>query len=395
MSGDSRWPAWFDPDDDRLARAAWSRLAEPGDEEAWRFVAEHGAGVALRLLAESDSRVRPRWWVRWEHTDPRRDLRVLERFGGRWIVPGDAQWPLRLDDLQQRRPFGLWVRGPLDLADACARSVAVVGARTATYYGRDLAAGIATGCADAGYTTVSGGAYGIDAAAHRAALAVDGVTVTVLACGIDRAYPRGNERLLEQIAEVGCLVSEVPPGSAPTRWRFLERNRLIAALTAGTVVVEAAWRSGAQNTARHALGLGRPLGACPGPVTSALSAGCHRLLREGAVCVCDAGEVLELVAPIGEQLTLDPDLTPTVLDALRPEQRRVYEALPVRTPASMDSVARHAGLEPRAVERVLARLAALDLAEQFGGRWLRGAGKPSCELSRAAGAVIATRGRSI
>jgi DNA processing protein len=386
MSGGSRWPAWFDPDDDRLARAAWSRLAEPGDEEAWGFVAEHGAGEALRLLADSGGRVRPRWWVRWAHTDPRRDLWVLERFGGRWIVPGDAQWPLRLDDLQQRRPFGLWVRGRLDLADACARSVAVVGARTATYYGRDLAAGIATGCADAGYTTVSGGAYGIDAAAHRAALAVDGVTVAVLACGIDRAYPRGNERLLEQIAEVGCLVSEVPPGSAPTRWRFLERNRLIAALTAGTVVVEAAWRSGAQNTARHALGLGRPLGACPGPVTSALSAGCHRLMREGAVCVCDAGEVLELVAPIGEQLALDPALTPTMLDALRPEQRRVFEALPVRRPASMDSIARHAGLEPRAVERVLARLAALDLAEQSGGRWLRGAGKPALQPSRAVGA---------
>ncbi len=363
---------WFDPEDDRTARAAWSRLAEPGDEQAWNYVAEFGAGVALRHLAEGGHQVEARWRVRWEQTDPRRDLRVLERFGGQWIVPGDAQWPARLDDLQQRRPFGLWVRGPLTLADACRRSVAVVGARTATYYGRDLAGAIVTGCADAGYTTVSGGAYGIDAAAHRAALAVDGATVAVLACGVDRAYPRGNERLLEQVAELGCLVSEVPPGSAPTRWRFLERNRLIAALTSGTVVVEAAWRSGAQNTARHALGLGRPLGACPGPVTSALSAGCHRLLREGgAVCVCDAAEVLELVAPIGEQLTLDPDPAPSVLDRLGPEQRRVFEALPVRKPAGLDSVARHAGLEPRAVAAVLARLAALELAEQPGGRWVR------------------------
>lgn len=368
-------PAWYDPDDERTARMVWSRLLEPGDEDGSAFVDRHGPGPALRRVVEdgvADAEVRPRWLVRLDHTDPGRDLAVMTSFGGTVLIPGDPAWPPGLDDLQAARPLCLWVRGPLEPAAACRRSVAVVGARAATYYGRDLTAVITVGCAEAGFTVVSGGAYGIDAAAPRAALAAEGPTVAVLACGVDRYYPRGHERLLARIAEEHLLISEVPPGSAPTRWRFLQRNRLIAAMTSATVVVEAAWRSGALNTAGHARGLGRPVGACPGPVGSALSAGCHRLLREGATCVTDAAEVIELAAAIGETW---PEPPPTPLadhDGLDQLHLRTLDAVPVRRPASLDAIARSAGLEPEPVRRALGRLVSDGLVRAREGWFVRG-----------------------
>jgi DNA processing protein len=371
-------PAWYDPEDERRARAAWSRLVEPGDTQARQFLDDHGPGPALRLLVEGGppaspdvARVQPRWRVRLDQVDPVRDLAGMARCGGRVVIPGDDEWPLRLDDLAAARPLCLWVRGPAHLGEACARSVAVVGARTSTYYGQDLTAGIVTGCADAGFTVVSGGAYGIDGAAHRAALATEGATVAVLACGVDRFYPRGHERLLAEITERYAVVSEVPPGSAPTRWRFLERNRLIAAMTSATVVVEAGWRSGAQNTAGHALELGRPVGACPGPVTSAMSAGCHRLLRRGATCVCDASEVLELAGAVGEFTADEPATPAAVHDDLSPDQVQTLDFVPLRSPRSLDVISRNAALEPATARRALAHLAALGLVEQVAGRWVR------------------------
>src|SRR5690606_18729050 len=237
-----------------------------------------------------------RWAPRLDGLDPRRELRVLERLGGELLVPGDAGWPVGLDDLGPVRPLALWVRGNRDLAALAERSVAVVGARACTDYGRHVTGEIAAGLAARGFTVVSGGAYGIDAAAHRAAVVSGGPTVAFLAGGVDRFYPAGNTELLrEVVGSGGAVVSEVPPGSVPSRVRFLLRNRLIAAVAGATVVVEAAWRSGSLSTAVRAAELSRPVGAVPGPVTSMASAGCHRLLRDGAaVCVTDADEVAEL-----------------------------------------------------------------------------------------------------
>ncbi|MBK8076284.1 MAG: DNA-protecting protein DprA [Kineosporiaceae bacterium] len=385
----SRFPQWYDPDDDRGCRVAWSRLIEPGDVAAWAFVAEYGAGEGLRLLIDRGAAapgVHERWLVRLSQVDPVRDLTVAARFGGGVLVPGDPDWPVGLDDLGISRPVCLWVRGPMPVAPSCARSVAVVGARTATYYGTDLTSSIVLGCVEAGFTVISGGAYGIDAAAHRVALAAQGRTLAVLANGIDRFYPSGNDRLLRQVAEQGCVLSEVPPGSSPTRFRFLQRNRLIAAMATTTVVVEAAWRSGAQNTANHALGLGRPVGACPGPVTSALSAGCHRLLRNGAVCVCDAGEVVELASAIGDAVAPEPVVVPEPHDGLTAEQLRVYEFVPVRKPVSLDAISRSAGLEPATVRPVLAWLVGHGLVIGVHGHWVRSP-RPSRDSSRGSRAL--------
>jgi DNA processing protein len=205
------------------------------------------------------------------------------------------------------RPYALWLRGEADLRYCCLQSVSIVGARAASAYGQHVGTELAAALAARGWTVVSGAAYGVDACAHQGALAADGVTIAVLACGVDHAYPPGHYDLLASIAAQGVLVSEWPPGRTPNRLRFLTRNRVIGALTRGTVVVEAGLRSGALNTARHARDLHRPVMAVPGPVTSEVSAGCHKMIREwGAVCVTSAHDVLELLAPLGETSAYGP-----------------------------------------------------------------------------------------
>ena len=228
-------------DDDRLARAVLSRLAEPGDLRVRRVVAEVGAVEVVELLrAERDlDGVLTDVAQRLRHIDPQRDLDEAAAHGIRYVVPGDAEWPDQVEaldrcdpvDRQGGAPLGLWVRGPLSLAEATRLSVAVVGSRSATTYGADVAGELAYGLAQAEVCVVSGAAFGIDAAAHRGALAAKAPTVAVLACGVDRAYPAGHHSLLEHIAETGVVVSELPPGCAPTRLRFLTRNRVIAALS--------------------------------------------------------------------------------------------------------------------------------------------------------------------
>jgi DNA processing protein len=368
-------PAWFDPTDDRTARAVWSRLTEPGDLVAAAFVERHGpAGALRRVLAagDADRDVMGRWCSRLAGADPRRDLAVLRRFGGRLVVPGDAEWPEALDPLGDRRPFCLWVRGPHNLAAASSRAVALVGARASTQYGETLARELAFGCAEQGVTVVSGAAYGIDAAAHYGALAAAGRTVAVLACGVDRAYPRGNGPLLDRIALDGVIVSEVPPGSSPTRNRFVHRNRLIAALASATVVVEAGWRSGASITAGEAAELARPVGAVPGPVTSAASAGCHRLLREGSICVTGVGDVLELVDPIGAvDAPPRPRPPPAVHDDLPEEDVRVLDALPLGRSVPEARLLDPAGLDRATLSASLGRLELLGLAERGRAGWRR------------------------
>lgn len=365
-------------DGEREARAVWSRIAEPGDAAAHALVAREGAVEALeRVRAELPEG----HWAQRLRRLPARFLAASDS-AIRVVVPGDAEWPPSLNDLDAAAPFCLWLRGGLELAAAAATSVAIVGARSSTAYGEYVAGELGIGCTAAGYTVVSGAAYGIDGAAHRGALACPGPTIAVLACGVDRAYPRGHESLLGRIVSTGLLVSEVPPGSSPTRWRFLQRNRLIASLTRATVVVEAARRSGALGTARRAIDLGRDVAAVPGPVTSAASAGCHELLRAGATCVTTTEDVVELLRPIGEQLRLDDgqvlegrprpgELPSAVHDGLAPELLRVLDAIPVKSWASSESIALVAGIDASRALSGLGRLESRGLARRSAHGWRR------------------------
>jgi DNA processing protein len=285
------------------------------------------------------------------------------------VVPGDEEWPGGLDDLAVP-PWCLWVRGPAHLARSVRRSVSVVGARAATAYGEHVAAELGAGLAQRGWTVVSGAAFGIDAAAHRGVLAMDGLTVACLAGGVERAYPAAHAALIERVLEAGAVLSEVPPGAAPMRSRFLARNRVIAALTAGTVVVEAGLRSGSLSTARHAVELGRHVAVVPGPVTSAVSAGCHEAVRSGlAVLVTSAEEVVELVGDLGADACAEPRGEERPGDDLDEREARVLDALPASRPVDLDGVAVLAALDPRSVRAALARLEEAGLVDGADGRW--------------------------
>jgi DNA processing protein len=265
------------------------------------------------------------------------------------VLPGDRDWPSGLDDLGRHAPIVLWRRGAQAFADAPARSIALVGARAATGYGEHVTMEASAGLVERGFAIISGAAYGIDGMAHRAALATHGSTIAFLAGGVDRFYPAGHDALLTRIAQEGAVFSEVPCGSAPTKWRFLQRNRLIAAAAEATIVVEAGRRSGSLNTAGHAAALGRPLGAVPGPVTSPTSAGCHRLIRDyDAVCVTSAQEMAELVDGVSEQEELGQMMAEPTSD-----QVRVLDALSARAPRDVSDIASRCGLSTAAVTAVL------------------------------------------
>ena len=368
-------------DQDRLARLALTRVTEPGSRPVFRAVEEIGARAVWAALRTGracpalspDARAAAS--ARAEGYDPADDLARLRAAGARLLVPGDAEWPgdrLGWPDgaLPDAPPLALSVRGPHPLGAATARSVAVVGARAATAYGVHVAGELARGLAERGVAVVSGGAYGIDAAAHVGALTAEQApTLAVLACGVDVAYPRGNDRLLARLAEQHLVVSELPAGSGPTRARFLVRNRLIAALTLGTVVVEAAHRSGSLATADRARSLSRHVMAVPGPVTSALSAGCHALLRNGASCVTSPDDVLELVGVLGADAAA-PQRGPTSLrDELSETVRRVLDAVPVRGGAGEAALARDAGVTTLVVQQVLPPLLVHGLVERTPQGW--------------------------
>jgi DNA processing protein len=312
-------PAWGGPvtrppDDDRVARAMLTWLAEAADpllaellqvlEPAGVLAAIRSgslpAGAADGLTRHGAAVLRPAL-ARWDARMAAIPVDAVDRHaadGIRLVCPDDPEWSAQLDDLGTGRPYALWVRGTADLRSCCAQSVALIGARAATAYGAHVCTEIATGLSRHGRAIVSGGAYGIDACAHRGALAAGGVTMAVLACGPDIAYPREHRDLLAAIAGNGAVISEWPPGTRPARMRFLLRNRVTAALASGTVVIEATPRGGTLATARHAENLGRPLMAVPGPVTSATSEGCHALIREGrAACVTSAADVIAEIPP--------------------------------------------------------------------------------------------------
>ncbi|MFI9614228.1 DNA-processing protein DprA [Streptomyces sp. NPDC052023] len=375
-------------DDEVLGRVLLTRVLEPGDEVAGRWVRELGAGEVVRRLRGAGAPLTGVSARRWEglrtragRAEPERDLEVARAAGVRFVCPGEAEWPGQLDDLGDGRPLGLWVRGPAGLRMWALRSVAVVGARACTEYGAHMAVTLAAGLAERGWVVVSGGAYGVDGAAHRGALGAGGATVAVLACGVDRPYPPGHARLLGRIAEQGLVVGELPPGDHPTPSRFIVRNRVIAALTRGTVVVEAALRSGSLVTARAAQRLGRHTMGVPGPATSAQSAGVHELLRGEATLVTDAAEVVELVGDMGE---LAPARRGPVLprDLLPPAARRVLAALPGHGEATAQDIA---GGVPTTADDAIARLyelRALGYVERHGDGW---------KLTRQA--MISLRGR--
>lgn len=306
------------------------------------------------------------------------DLEILKSRGGRLVTLDDEEWPglafasfngAPVRDKQQgRAPLVLWAIGPLRLDEISERAAAIVGTRASTAYGEHVAADLSAGLAEHEVAIVSGGAYGIDGAAHRAALAADGMTVAVLAGGVDVLYPAGHSALLHRIAGTGLLVSEYPPGVRPARHRFLTRNRLVAALSGATVVVEAGIRSGAASTAAWARALGRVVCAVPGPITSSASTGCHVLLRAGAELVTRADEIREIIGRAGE-LADDEPHPADALDTLTDTERQVYEALPGRGTRTPDEIAVAAGLPAAAILGPLAMLEIAGLVQRQDGRW--------------------------
>lgn len=310
-----------------------------------------------------------RWQVRLAEVPSAQEMAGFCRDGIRLACPGDPEWPAQLADLGDGQPYALWLRGSADLRFSCLRSVAIVGSRAATAYGSYVASEFAASVAARGWAVISGGAYGVDAAAHRGALGASGVTVAVLACGVDVPYPAGHKDLLDAVAAQGVVVSEWPPGRNATRLRFLVRNRVIAALAPGTLVVEAGRRSGALNSARHARDLNRRLMAVPGPVTSDLSAGCHRIIRDWqGTLVTSVAEVIECLSPVAAGSGQAP--APVLArDQLDPSTAAVLDALPSRGGMSTIQVARRAGLDTRTVLGCLGSLASAGFAERCDRGW--------------------------
>jgi len=368
-------------DEVRLARAYLMRVAEPPAPALAGLVARCGPVRAARLVR--DAEVSP---TAAAETEARRDLdhaaddlAAAAAVGARLVVPEDEewpQWPFAAFALAAARgvtwavaPLGLWVNGSRRLDELAAAAVAVVGARAATAYGEHVATGLGHELVDHGLTVVSGAAYGIDGAAHRGAIAAGGPTLAVLGCGIDHGYPSGHVGLLRRIAEHGAVVSEYAPGTPPARHRFLVRNRLIAALSDGTVVVEAGGRSGARNTAGAARELGRVVMAVPGPITSAMSRGCNQLIRDAAaVAVTGVPDVIESVSRLGA--ADDGDASPVRhTDGLDPAELRVHEALRPRAARSAEWIAREAGVGLGQVRAVLPMLEHRGLARRAGAGW--------------------------
>jgi len=399
-----------------LARAGLTYLAEPGDPALGALLGicepeEILASIKADMLPGTgpgcgDSpasraaleRALARWRIRLPKLPGDADIAGACRDGVRLVCPGDPEWPSGLDQLGPARPYALWLRGNADLRHRCQRSVSVVGSRAATGYGAHVAGEIAADLAERGWAVVSGGAYGIDAAAHRGALATQGITIAVLACGVDFPYPAGHAELFADIAAHGLVISEWPPGRHPARMRFLVRNRVIAALSCGTVIVEAGERSGALNTARHAAELGKPLMAVPGPVTSAQSAGCHRIIREwGASCVTCAADIIEMLSPLsatdaqapapagsagagsagsrGPATLRGPGPTAPAWDPALPyddldgDSTRVLDALPARGGAGTSTIAVEAGVDLDTVLRCIGVLAGYGFIERGDDGW--------------------------
>ena len=348
-----------------FAEVAWGFLTEPGDRIAGALIRRMGAADSLaRILARPTAsslagdelsgtevaEALARWEPRMDAPALFRSLSTAVSVGATVVRSTDAVWPAGVTDLGDHGPRVLWCRGDITTLPQPSSSVAIVGARASTGYGEHVAMDFAAGLTSRGFTVVSGGAYGIDGMAHRATLACGGSTVAVLAGGIDQLYPAGHDELLRRIIASGVVISEVSPGGAPTRWRFLQRNRLIAAMAGVTVVIEAGHRSGSLNTATHARDLDRPIGVVPGPVTSGASAGCHRLLRTNP-----ATTLVTTVADVAELLGHDP--TAERFDARDSDTViRVLDSLSTTKPRTVDVIAAKAGIDVTMVTATLGSL---------------------------------------
>ncbi len=370
MSDEQRLRAW----------AYLSRVTEAPCAELADLVGQVGPIAAADRVrrGEVSAAVSRRTEARREIDLAAADLDLLQRRGGRLVTPDDDEWPVLSfmsfagapvrDKPEGRAPLALWAIGPLRLDEVTDRAVAIVGTRAATAYGEHVAAELSAGLCEQDVVVVSGGAYGIDGAAHRAALAAEGVTVAVLAGGVDILYPAGHSALLHRISANGLLVSEYPPGVRPARHRFLTRNRLVAAMSGATVVVEAGIRSGAASTAAWARALGRVVCAVPGPVTSSASIGCHALLQAGAELVTRAEDLSEIIGRAGEFADDLPRPTDP-LDGLTGSERLVYEALPGRGARTVDEIAVASGLPAAGVLGPLAVLEIAGLIQHQEGKW--------------------------
>lgn len=355
-------------DEERAARMALACIVDAGDLRLRDRLRVHTAPEVWRSVRTSRSD------DAWTRRAAVLDLRVMEattrRHGLRFIIPGDPDWPTSLGDLDHSdpvsswggAPVGLWVRGDASLAELTADAVAIVGCRASTAYGERIAGELGEGLAAAGTTVVSGGAFGIDAAAHRGALAAEGPTVAVMAGGLDRFYPQGNAALLQKVAEEGLVVSETPPGTSPNRRRFLTRNRLIAGLSAGVVLVEATSRSGTRNTVSWATSCLRVVMAVPGPVSRSTSYLPHQLIRDReAELVTGVGDVREIIAPMGHDL-VERETQPRLLDELDAVQSAVYEALPSRGSRGTGEISLESGVHIQAALVALEELRSRGLA---------------------------------
>lgn len=359
-------------DFERAALIALAHVVEPADRRVGAMVRSHGARVTLARIAQGVSGLPEEDGIRTRlgRFDLGQALDQASRIGARILVRDSDQWPSQLEQLGDAQPFALWVLGAASLRLTAVRSIAMVGARAATPYGEAIARQWAAMLADAGWSVVSGGALGIDGVVHRSVLDCGGMTICVLAGGVDVPYPVAHQGLLSRIADEGLLVSESPLGESVRRRRFLTRNRLIAALTRATVVVEAALRSGTTSTANAANALSRPVLAIPGPVSSPMSAGCHQLIREGsAVLASCPNDILEVVEPIGSHLGPNRATQTSPWDRLPVPQARVLDAMPGKRAIGIDDLVAAAGMAVPDVIRSLGALAGQGLVAPVPGGW--------------------------
>jgi DNA processing protein len=370
-----------------LSYMIWSHIAEPGDLLAGLLVSGIGPVESLKVMRsqdparqavtalrqvthefESESDLEgelveafKRWRGRDNNAAVVRSIEVWKRLGGQIVTPEDSDWPGSLANLGYGQPHALWLRGDRSSLGATARAVAVVGSRNVSSYGQYCAQTIAERLVGNGMAVISGGAYGVDAEAHRGALSADGVTIAVLAGGADRLYPVGNTQLLQEVMRTGCVLAEQPPGNSPTRWRFLQRNRLIAALGQATVVVEMAVRSGAKNTMNHALAIGNDVYAVPGSLVTQTARGCNVAIAEGKAKIVTGFD--ELIADLNDE----PYSLGTEFD-LSPLQQRVLDALH-QTPINVSRISVKAGTTTSETMQALGALEALQLVEPRGAGW--------------------------
>lgn len=377
-----------------FSQIAWSVICEPGDGFAGMMVQALGAKVALvnelqnrsvelvkAQLLDSGLSVaeldryglfekalltgRERWRPRLSFDLVRSAIYAIRKLNGSVITPVNETWPAQLLDLEHHAPMALWLRGSVHSLAQLNRSVAIVGCRGSSSYGEFATQAMVSALVEKGVSVVSGGAYGIDGVAHRATLAMRGNTVAVMAGGVDRLYPTGHQDLLKRITETGAVISELPPGSVPSKWRFLQRNRLIAGLSQATIVVEANWRSGSLNTVSHAERLNRAIFAVPGPITSAKSAGTNKLIAdERALLVVDGKDLLDR---LGIEARLPTQAELAGLGAL---ETRVLDALGFNA-LEIAEVCSEAGLTRDEAKFGLGNLEMDGLVQRRGSIWTR------------------------